>query len=411
MIETRTLRAGVIGLGMIGGGVAVSMVRRGRVPAVYDIRPDAADGLAGVPRPLGSPAEVARISDVVMVAVVNAQQAREVISGPGGLLEGVHRDLIVVLLSTVALPVVHELAEGCAREQVGFLDCGVTPGTKAAENGMVAILGGDEPVVERALPVLEDWAKKVVHCGPLGAGMATKIARNVVTYGSWRTVAEASALVEAAGVNPAHLAEVIDTSDPEGVTLLQLLRMRGPNGTLPEKSARQIEPLMTKDLDAAHDLAVTLGVDVPLADVTLAHARQTLGLEKEPAPLQGDPWQRGLEMMDRVYGPGFSRTMTEAGNPLPLTEQTVQHLFAEIWNRPGLSIRDRRLLVIGATAALGRADLIQIQVQGALANHELTAEQLREVVLHLAYYVGWGNATAVQRGVAAALEAPTSTEK
>lgn len=162
---------------MIGGGVAVSLARRGRIPAVYDIRPLAADALAGVPRPLGSPAEVARASDVVMIAVVNAEQAREVISGPEGLLEGAHRDLIVVLLSTVALPVVHELAEVCSSKQVGFLDCGVTPGDKAAENGMVAILGGDDAVVERALPVLSDWTKKVVHCGPLGAGMATKIAR------------------------------------------------------------------------------------------------------------------------------------------------------------------------------------------------------------------------------------------
>jgi alkylhydroperoxidase/carboxymuconolactone decarboxylase family protein YurZ len=55
--------------------------------------------------------------------------------------------------------------------------------------------------------------------------------------------------------------------------------------------------------------------------------------------------------------------------------------------------------------------LIQVQVQGALANRELTAEQLYEVVLHLAYYVGWGNATAVHQGVIAALAAPTSTEK
>jgi hypothetical protein len=58
MTNGKTLRAGVIGLGVIGSGVAVSLARRGRLPAVYDIRPDAADDLAGVPRPLGSPAEV-----------------------------------------------------------------------------------------------------------------------------------------------------------------------------------------------------------------------------------------------------------------------------------------------------------------------------------------------------------------
>lgn len=56
---------------------------------VYDVRPDAADNLLGVSRPLSSDAEVARASYVVMVAVVNAGQAIEVISGPAGLLDGI----------------------------------------------------------------------------------------------------------------------------------------------------------------------------------------------------------------------------------------------------------------------------------------------------------------------------------
>ncbi|MCW2863652.1 MAG: hypothetical protein JWP48_5360 [Actinoallomurus sp.] len=111
--------------------------------------------------------------------------------------------------------------------------------------------------------------------------------------------------------------------------------------------------------------------------------------------------ERGLKMMDEVYGPGFSDTMPAERSPM--LDDTIGHLFGEIWSRPGLSVRDRRLLVLGATAALGRADLIEIQVRGALANDELTAEQLREAVLHLHYYVGWGNGTQLHTGVEAAL--------
>jgi 4-carboxymuconolactone decarboxylase len=121
-----------------------------------------------------------------------------------------------------------------------------------------------------------------------------------------------------------------------------------------------------------------------------------------------DTRRRGLRMMDAVYGEGFSATMPEEGTPM--LEATVGHLFGEIWSRPGLSVRDRRLLVLGATAALGRADLIEIQTRGALANDELTAEQLREAVLHLHYYVGWGNGTQLHKGVEAALAA-TEAEK
>ena len=109
----------------------------------------------------------------------------------------------------------------------------------------------------------------------------------------------------------------------------------------------------------------------------------------------------GLKTMDAVYGPDFSKTMPEVSNPM--LEDTIDHLFGEIWSRPGLSIRDRRLLVIGATAALGRADLIEIQARGALQNDELSPGELREAVLQLHYYVGWGNGTQVNRGVEAAI--------
>lgn len=402
-------RAGVVGLGMIGGGVAVSMARRGRVPAVYDIRADAAAGLAGVPDPLGSPAEVARNSDIVMVGVVNAEQAREVIGGRDGLLSAAHPGLVVVLLSTVALPVVHELAALCAGAGAGFLDCGVTPGDKAAENGMVAIAGGDDATVAAARPVLEDWAKKVVHCGPVGAGMATKIARNVITYGSWRTVHEATALARAAGVDAARLAEVIDASDPDGRTLLQLLRMAGPDGSLPADVVRVIEPLMSKDLDAARELATALGVDVPLVDATRAGVRETLRMDGEAGAPPEDPYRTGREMMDAVYGPGFGDRMPPEGTD-PFADATVSYLFAEVWSRPGLSVRDRRLLTLGVAATVGRPELVQIIARGGLVNGELTAEQLREATVHLAAYAGWPKATAFQAGVTAAINADRDGE-
>jgi len=117
----------------------------------------------------------------------------------------------------------------------------------------------------------------------------------------------------------------------------------------------------------------------------------------------------GLAMMDEVYGPGFTEALP--AERTPMLEKTVDHLFAEIWSRPGLSVRDRRLLVLGATAALGRADLIEIQVRGALHNGELTEEQLREAVLHLNYYVGWGNGTQVNNGVEAALRAHAAKDE
>ncbi|MBQ0923590.1 NAD(P)-dependent oxidoreductase [Saccharopolyspora endophytica] len=272
------LKAGVIGLGMIGGGVAVSLARRGRVPAVYDLRPDAADELSGVPAPLASPADVARASDVVLVAVVDADQARTVLAGPDGVLRGARPGLVVVLLCTVAVPVVHELAGLCAEHEVALLDCGVTPGGNAAQNGMVAILGGDEPTVERARPVLADFSKEIVHCGPLGAGMATKIARNVITYGTWRAVHEAAELAASAGVDPAKVISVVEAADPEGSTLFTWQRMRLTAEQSTSAIVPQVRQLLDKDLAAAQELAAHRSVPVPLVDATRAHADETIAV-------------------------------------------------------------------------------------------------------------------------------------
>ncbi len=93
--------------------------------------------------------------------------------------------------------------------------------------------------------------------------------------------------------------------------------------------------------------------------------------------------QRGLEMMRQVYG-------WEVGDaPGDFFGVTVDHLFGEIWTRPGLSMRDRRLLLIGVLAGQGLNDVLDIQIPAALANAELTPEELREIAIFLTHYIGW----------------------
>jgi 3-hydroxyisobutyrate dehydrogenase-like beta-hydroxyacid dehydrogenase len=271
-------RAGVIGLGMIGGAVAVSLARNGRTPVVYDLRQDAADGLLGVPAPTTSPAQVARDSDVVLLAVVDADQARQVLCADDGVLSGAHAGLIVVLLCTVAVPVVYELAKTCAEYEVALLDCGVT---QAVPDGLVAMLGGSDAYVATAMPVLADFAKSVVHCGPLGAGMATKIARNVITYGTWRAVHEAATLVESAGVDPHHLITAVEDADSSGTTLFSWLRNRLAAEDDTRAMVPQVRRLMDKDLAAAQELAARSDIPVPLVDAARANGSETLAIPQE----------------------------------------------------------------------------------------------------------------------------------
>lgn len=271
------LKAGVIGLGTIGAGIAVSLARRGRVPAVYDIRSDAAGGLTGVPSPLSSPAEVAGASDVVFISVVDADQLAEVLTGKAGVLEAARPGLIVAVTATIAVQPILDLAAVCERQGVTLVDCGVTGGSKASEHGLVALIGGSESVVARIRPILEDCTEEVVHCGPLGTGMATKVARNVVTYGCWRAVHEAVELATAAGVEPATLVEVIEISDRDHVALLALQRLRMAGKTI-DSSSRTMDIYlrnMLKDLGAAQDLAARVSVAVPLVDTTRDRASDT----------------------------------------------------------------------------------------------------------------------------------------
>lgn len=89
--------------------------------------------------------------------------------------------------------------------------------------------------------------------------------------------------------------------------------------------------------------------------------------------------------MQEVYG--FSGD--PEGGPGDFLAYTVDHLFGDVWNRPALDVPARRLLAIGVLAALGQAELCDIQFDAAMANGELTEEQVREVVIHLTHYVGW----------------------
>ena len=285
-----TLRAGVIGLGSIGSGIATSLARRGRVPAVFDLLPEAAKELPGPLCALGSATEVARASDVVCICVVDADQVADVVCGQEGVLSGAHPGLVIVVTATIAVRVIRELAEECNAWGVRLIDYAITRGDKAAENGLLALVGGADEVVRRARPVLDDFAGEVVHCGPVGSGMATKVAKQIVTAGRWRAVHESVELATAAGIDPAVLVHAIEASDPDRTALLGLQYMRMAGQTV-DSSSRPVRHYLRntdKDMAAAQELAAETGVRVPLVDLTRAETADTFAwldeAERKRAP-------------------------------------------------------------------------------------------------------------------------------
>ena len=115
-------------------------------------------------------------------------------------------------------------------------------------------------------------------------------------------------------------------------------------------------------------------------------------LPKDPA---------GVEMYEKVLG-----QPEPADRPLTgIREPSINHLFAKIWTRPGLSIRDRRLVTLALLAAQGRPDQLKSHIRGALTGEDrLTKDELLELMIHVAHYAGWAAGASGQGAALAVLK-------
>lgn len=97
-----------------------------------------------------------------------------------------------------------------------------------------------------------------------------------------------------------------------------------------------------------------------------------------------DKHELGMRTMADVYA-----WQSVPDLPSEFFKLTADHLFGEIWNRDGLTLRDRRLMLLGVVAALGEWAVLPIQLDAILTNDELAPDQLREITIFLTHYVGW----------------------
>ena len=266
---------GVIGLGIIGGGIATNVHAAGLALVVYDVSAEAAGHHADYATVARSPADLARQSDVVVVAVVNDEQVRAVLTGPQGALAAGGSGTTFVVVSTITSACVAAIGAEAMALGVPIIDCGVSGGPSAAASGnLVCMCGGDPEVVSAAAPLFEAIGSLTVTMGPFGAGLAAKLARNLVQYGGWLAAYEGQALAEAAGIELAKLAQVVRASDAQsgGPTTLMFRRTVAP--FTPEddqglvRAMQAAAALARKDLQAALELAEGLDLELPLAAMT-----------------------------------------------------------------------------------------------------------------------------------------------
>lgn len=123
------------------------------------------------------------------------------------------------------------------------------------------------------------------------------------------------------------------------------------------------------------------------------YARQQFQWNRKESTLsEDDRYERGAKMLEKVYA---GDVQAPPKGTMAFSDLMVENLFAEVWTRDVLSIRDRRLILLGVIGALGEKDIFAIQAKATLKNEELTPEQLREVVIVLANYAGYPRAAGV----------------
>ncbi len=270
---------GVIGLGLMGKPMALNLLKAGFIVTVWNrTRVRADDVLKAGAKWADSPRETAAQSEVLVTIVSDPPALEQVLWGEQGALAGLRQGCVLVDSSTVSPALARRAAEACVGRGAEFLDAPVTGGTWGAEKGeLVFMVGGKKEVLERVEPVLSAMGKKWFLLGPYGAGQTVKLAINSILALEVQALAEALALVTAAGVEGERLLGVLQASMARAPVLdikapLMLKRDFAPSFPL---------RLMHKDITLALELAGQLGVPLPAT----AAARETYsaakGLAKE----------------------------------------------------------------------------------------------------------------------------------
>ncbi len=206
-------RIGFIGLDQQGRPMAVNLCRDGFDLMVYDLRREAIAELTSLgARSAPSPAEVAAYFEVIAVIVTDDAQVEAAPVGRDGLLDAMAPGGTIVIHSTIRPRTLRKLAALAAARKLNLIDAAVGGNAAgAADRSMTLLVGGDTEIVARCRPMLASSAARILHLGPLGAGLAAKLAHQVILALNILGASEGIALGAALGIEPPVLQDAIRT--------------------------------------------------------------------------------------------------------------------------------------------------------------------------------------------------------
>jgi 3-hydroxyisobutyrate dehydrogenase-like beta-hydroxyacid dehydrogenase len=223
--KTRMTTIGMVGIGLMGHGIATNLLKHGHQLAVLEHagnQPLDTLTAAGA-LPLSSAAELAARSDVVILVLTGSPQVESVLTGTDGVLAGLRPGSVVIDCST-AIPAstlrMHQAVQAAGSE---MLDAPMTRTPKEAAEGRLNLLvGGDPALFSRYRPLLACFAENITHVGAVGAGHSMKLLHNFVSLGSVALLAEAAACAQHHGVAPEVFVDVLAKGGGGGMALERL---------------------------------------------------------------------------------------------------------------------------------------------------------------------------------------------
>ncbi|MCP5269954.1 MAG: NAD(P)-dependent oxidoreductase [Burkholderiaceae bacterium] len=255
---------GIVGVGNMGGAMALRLRDLGHAVAVRDLRPQAeavcvAAGAMAHP----TPAALARHCALVIVSVVDAAQTREVLFGAEGIVQGLAPGGAVMLCPTIAPEDVAEAAAALAARGLHWLDAPMSGGPARARDGTMSLMVATEDATwARWRPLLAQLAARLFRVGTRpGDGARTKLVNNLLAAINLAGAAEALRLADALGLDAARTLDVIEQSS--GQSWIGSDRAR--RVLAGDATPRAHMSLLAKDSALAMAAAVTADVTLPVA--------------------------------------------------------------------------------------------------------------------------------------------------
>lgn len=265
---SESMKVAFIGLGVMGGPMAGHLARAGFEVSAFNRSPKRATHWAQIWESEGlqvsfsdTPLGAADGADAVCICVGNDEDLASVSVDDGGVLSSMSAGTLLIDHTTTSADMARSLGEACSSKDIAFVDAPVSGGQAGAENGQLAIMcGGSNEAMDRAKPVVEPYAKSIVHVGPTGAGQTAKMANQMCIAGVLGGLSEAIRLAQGAGLDLDKTYEAISG----GAAQSWQMDNRWATMTKDEFDFGFAIDWMRKDLGYALDEANRLGLSSPI---------------------------------------------------------------------------------------------------------------------------------------------------